>query len=476
MADRAVVEVGGLTHTFGGNRVLDKFALRVNPPLADELAPSVCVMGPNGAGKSTLLNLLTGFLRPLPSATAKVLGHSIHGMAPEKIALLGVSRSFQGARDVVPELPVITNLFLIPRLRAVPWWSRLVHHRHWAGLVLEARAQVEHCLCEFGCEELRSKLDLPAGELSFGWKRIVSALRAHISGAKLVMLDEPFAGLDPHKTRMVQDLIRSWRRQSRTLMFVEHIRSSAMRAVIEETASRLVLIDQGRIVLDGTPGEVLSDPSFAQVYTGAASRLKGTPEQDLPKAHKSDRAATLTFSAMSASYDGMPALRSVSTVVSAGQHVLVVGPNGAGKSTLLSSIFRIGVKTTGEIRFGQVSINKTSPYEVARMGIGFVPQRNRIFDDLPVFRNLAIAALGQSARVRQSRIRSTLESFPLLGSRPNQTAGTLSGGEQAQLALALALLREPLVLLADEISVGLDGVRSRDLMMLLRERCAAAWR
>ncbi len=469
MACSSIIDIAGLTHSFGGNRVLDQFSLQVNTPVADELAPSVCVMGPNGAGKSTLLNLLTGFLRPIPSATASVLGTSIRGLTAEQIALLGVSRSFQGARDVVPQLSVITNLLLIPSLRAKPWWSRLAHHHRWAELVGDARARIEECLHEFGCEELGQKLDRPADELSFGWKRILGALRIHISGAKLVMLDEPFAGLDPQKTKKVQNLILSWRKHSRTLIFVEHIRSSAMRAVIEETASRVVLLNQGRVVLDGTPGETLSNPAFAQVYTGPAATSRRGAERIMPNPLQEARTATLMLSSVSASYDGAPALRSVNVSVSNGQHLLLVGPNGAGKSTLLATVFRIGLKTKGKISYGQLDIEKTPPCEVARKGIGFVSQKNRVFGDLTVLRNLAIATLGHSATERQKKVRRVSESFPLLDSRLGQIAATLSGGEQAQLALALALARDPKVLLADEISVGLDAGRARALMVLLKD-------
>lgn len=466
MNPSTVVEIGGLTHTFGGSRVLDELALRVDAKLPGELGSSICIVGPNGAGKTTLLNLLTGFLRPLPSARVSVLGHSVHGIGAEEIAVLGVSRSLQGARDVVPELSVRANLFLVPRIRAVPWWWRLTNRRRWTEVMQRAREQVDLCLSEFNCEELRSRLDSPAGELSFGWRRIVSAFRAHLSDAKLIILDEPFAGLDTHKITVVQRLVARWRSQ-RTVLFVEHIRSSAMRAVIEETASRLVLMDQGRIVLDGAPGDVLPDPSFSRVYTGLVSKATGLRNDWRSASRKEEPDSTLKFSALRASYDGMPVLCGIDASVSPGQHVLIVGPNGAGKSTMLSSVHGIGLEATGEIRLGESNLNRRPAYEVARLGVGFVPQRSRIFDDLSVHRNLSIAASERPSGERKVRIRRALELFPRLRARLKQEAKTLSGGEQTQLALALAMLREPVVLLADEISVGLDAARTSDLMALL---------
>src|ERR1017187_6504208 len=168
MDDQTAVEIAGLTHTFGGNRVLDGLDLCVTSPRPEEHTSAVCLIGPNGAGKSTLLNLLTGYLQPDPLAIVKVVGRSVHGMEPEEIARHGVFRSFQGAHDVVPELSILSNLMLIPSLRAVPWWTRLSRPRGWAQIVQHTKDLIEQSLSDLGCGELVEKLDAPAGELSFG--------------------------------------------------------------------------------------------------------------------------------------------------------------------------------------------------------------------------------------------------------------------------------------------------------------------
>jgi branched-chain amino acid transport system ATP-binding protein len=471
MISEPVVEVRDLTHAFGGQRVLDDVAFRVDAS-PGQPALSLCIIGPNGAGKTTLLDVLSGFLKPDPRATVNVLGKTIHGSGPEALALRGVARTFQGALDVVPELSVLANLSLVSSITSVPWWKRLIRLRWWRGLEMGMRRDIEHALAETGCEELVPKLEEPAGTLSFGWRRVVSALRVHLSGSRLILLDEPFAGLDLVKLRLVQHLISIWRKEGRTVIFVEHIRSSAMRSVIETTAERMLVLDRGRILLDGPPAEVLGDWRFVRAYTGTGKPSAAKARRVSGAACRYDHArSVLQFRGIKASYNGMPVLRGIDATVREGSHVLVVGPNGAGKSTLLGTVHRIGEQVEGEVLLGTSTVLSSLPaFEVARRGVGFVPQRDRVFSDRTVARNLAAAASGLKRHLRRARIQEVLTLFPALASRLGQVAGTLSDGEQTQLALALALVRHPNVLLADEISIGLDHSSSRNVLNLLRKR------
>jgi ABC-type branched-subunit amino acid transport system ATPase component len=473
MRDGFVVEIRGLRHRFGVTQVLDRIDLSVDAPAPGQVACSVCIIGPNGAGKTTLFDILTGFVQPCASAIVNVLGKPVHGLQPEAIARRGVARSFQGATDVVGELTVDMNLSLLPWLTAIPWWKRLVRLRSWRRAEDSAQQRIRSLLVELGCEELLPRLDLPAGSLSYGWRRVVSVLRLHLSESRLLLLDEPFAGLDPHKVRLLQQLIGRWRRQGRSVVFIEHIRSSAMRTVIEETANRLVLVEGGRILLDGTPAEVLSDRRFAHAYTGVAIEHAQTSTSPKRPALAGQHTApsVLEFRGIRASYNGLPVLHGINTTVREGEYMLIVGPNGAGKSTLLGAVHRIGEHVEGEVRLrGANLLNKLAAHKVAKLGVAFVPQRHRIFPDLTVGRNLLIAASTVDRSARPHRLREVLELFPALQVGLQQKAGTLSGGEQTQLAIAMALVRHPVVLLADEISIGLDSTATRALVKALRER------
>jgi ABC-type branched-subunit amino acid transport system ATPase component len=372
---------------------------------------------------------------------------------------------------VVPELPVLSNLLMVPRICAVPLWKRVVRARGWADRVEEARDSVARSLADFGCGELLAKLARPGRELSFGWKRVLLAFRAHISDAPLILLDEPFAGLDPAKTAVVQQLMAQWRQQSRTVLFIEHIRSAAMRATIEQAAVRMILLDGGRIALDGSPQEVLASPTFSRAYTGVASSRGAVARDGIVPSVDGGR-PVLEVSGLSASYGGVPALRGVNLAVAAGEHVLVVGPNGAGKSTLMCSILGTGIATTGTVRLRGRDVGGLRPFDIARLGVSAIPQRNRVFPDLPVRRNFSIAVSMLPARERRGRIAEALGVFPGLERLMKQKAGALSGGEQAELAVALALVQGPAVLLADEISVGLDFARAREVVRVLRGRLA----
>ncbi|MCP4677635.1 MAG: ATP-binding cassette domain-containing protein [Deltaproteobacteria bacterium] len=456
--------ISGLTHSFGGPPVLADLDLEITA-LPDQPAPAVCLMGPNGAGKSTLVGILIGAIRPSPGTTIEILGTDSRGLKPARFATLGVAESRQEARDVNPELTVFTNLCLIPRLAQVPWWRRLLFFRHRCTQVRAFRRCVGEELSELGCQELVRRLDEPAGNLSYGWRKILSILRVHYSDCQLALLDEPYAGLDPSKADLVQSLIETWRAAGRAVLFVEHIRTAAMRRYIEDTASRVTVLQGGRIVLDGLPAGVLSSSSFQAVYLGemGKSELSGHRQPV-----GTEDASALEMENVRARYDRRDVLRIERYRQAEGSFVLLVGPNGSGKSTMLGCLHRIGEQVEGTVRLFTERIDGVAAAAVARRAVAFVPQRDRLYDDLSVARNLEIALGSPPARAEREETRLRLEQhFPALAERRDQVAGSLSSGERAQLAVALALARQPRLLVADEISIGLDGLGAKRLLWIL---------
>ena len=157
-----------------------------------------------------------------------------------------------------------------------------------------------------------------------------------------------------------------------------------------------------------------------------------------------------------AGYEESEVLRGVSVAVRAGEIACIIGANGAGKSTLLRTVFGMVTPREGSIRFAGEEIAGHPPTDVLRRGLGYVPQGRCNFPAMSVEENLEMGAyLRRDARVRED-IEALLRRFPMLGAKRRDAAGTLSGGQQQILEMAIALLLRPRLLLVDEPSLGLD--------------------
>jgi branched-chain amino acid transport system ATP-binding protein len=164
----------------------------------------------------------------------------------------------------------------------------------------------------------------------------------------------------------------------------------------------------------------------------------------------------LVLNKIHARYGAITALRGISLTVEEGELVALIGVNGAGKSTTLSTIAGVLKPVQGEIQFqGQPLVGK-SPEQIIRLGIAMVPEGRDIFPSLTVEENLRLGAYTRNNRVEYKQdLAEMFELFPILGKRMNQAGGTLSGGEQQQLAIARALMSHPKLLMLDEPSLGL---------------------
>ncbi len=193
----------------------------------------------------------------------------------------------------------------------------------------------------------------------------------------------------------------------------------------------------------------------------------------------------LEVAGLDIAYGGVVAVRDLSFTVGRGEIVGLIGPNGAGKSTTLHAIMGAVSPRGGDIRLAGKSIVGLSPEEVARSGVALVPEGRRIFADLTVQENLRLGLAGRRSKVGADEdLDAVFELFPIVSEFRRRHAGSLSGGQQQQLAIARALVARPDVLLLDEPSLGLSptvvnvvfealaGVRDRGITVLLVEQRA----
>jgi branched-chain amino acid transport system ATP-binding protein len=252
---KAIV-VSEMTRKFGSITAVDHVSFEV-----DE-GEFFGFLGPNGAGKTTLINCLTGILRPDRGAMV-FDGQELSGLSPHRIACLGISRTFQNLR-LFSGLSVLDNVLcgLSARagdsyLEAFVRTPRLRHRERRLWLTALESLDV------FGLAERAS---VPAEALSYGEKKRLDLARAFVSNPKLVLLDEPVAGLNPDETERVGALIRQMRRGGATLILVEHDMDLVM-----SVSDHVVVLDGGRRIAAGSPDDVRCNPLVLEAYLGKIS-------------------------------------------------------------------------------------------------------------------------------------------------------------------------------------------------------------
>ncbi|MBI4160203.1 ABC transporter ATP-binding protein [Candidatus Wolfebacteria bacterium] len=172
---------------------------------------------------------------------------------------------------------------------------------------------------------------------------------------------------------------------------------------------------------------------------------------------------------ISVHYGGVRALDGVDLAIDEGEIVALVGPNGAGKSTILRAIFGLAEIAAGKVFWHGERIAPIS-YEVAQMGVSFVPQGRRVFGHLSVLENLEIGGFHIESKSQMvSRVKEVVDIFPVLGRKRKDKAGSLSGGEQQMVVLARGLMTDPKVLLLDEPSLGLAPKIVREVFQKIKE-------
>ena len=244
-----LLEIDGLVRFFGALSAVNGVSLRV------EAQERRAIIGPNGAGKTTFFNLITGQI--VPSA-GRILfdGRPIVGLPPHAIARRGISRSFQRT-NLFPKLPVLEHL----RLAAAA--DGRGSYRLF-GSVERLRAPIERAHAVAAQVGLAGRLAEPAGQLSYGEQRQLEIGVALATSPRLLLLDEPTAGMSPEETHRMTRLLMGLPREM-TLLIIEHDMD-----VVFSLADRITVLHYGEVLTEGAPDVVRADPRVYEVYLGSA--------------------------------------------------------------------------------------------------------------------------------------------------------------------------------------------------------------
>jgi branched-chain amino acid transport system ATP-binding protein len=248
--------VDDLAHQFGGLRALAGVSLQV------AVGERLVILGPNGAGKTTLFNLVTGLLRPT-AGRIRLFDEDVTALAPYRRARLGLGRTFQ-ITTLFPRLTVLDNVLL-----AVQGGdgARFTLHRPLESFP-RIYARAESLLATWGLTDRR---DVPAQRLSYGEQRQVELLLALAGSPRVLLLDEPTAGLSPAETASVAAMVRRFPRDL-TLLLIEHDMDVAL-----DLADRVVVLHHGRVLAEGDRDQIRRDARVAEIYLGEPDAEDAAP-------------------------------------------------------------------------------------------------------------------------------------------------------------------------------------------------------
>ncbi|QNH02144.1 ATP-binding cassette domain-containing protein [Pseudomonas sediminis] len=391
------------------------------------------VIGPNGAGKTTLLNLISGFYAP--DSGQIELEQQLAGLSAWKIARAGIARTYQ-TTQLFGEMSVLENLL-----------AAMQQGQLGLPLARPLAEQEELALNLLALVGYRGSVTCAADDLPHVDRRLVEIARALASRPRVLLLDEPAAGLSRSDTDRLAGLFKTLAGFGIAVILVEHDMPLVM-----AVSQRILVLDAGRPIAWGTPDEVRQDPRVVAAYLGS------TDYQAQPRdaAWDGSRDAILFVKDLVVDYGAAPVVQGVDLLVNPGELVAILGANGAGKSSILQCLAGLKRPSSGLVVLDDVNIEKAEASAIAARGLALVPEGRQLFPQLSVRDNLLLGAYTRTDKVdAEAEIEAILRRFPRLRERLDSPAGLLSGGEQQMVAVGRGLMAKPRILLLDEPSLGL---------------------
>jgi branched-chain amino acid transport system ATP-binding protein len=437
-----VLEVDGVSKRFGGIRAVEDVCLKVAHGEIHAL------IGPNGAGKTTLFNLVSG-LFPVDRGAVRLNGRDIQNVPSNRICHQGLARSFQ-ITSLFKGLSIYENLRLSLQAQSR---GRFNVWRDIDGF-RDVHTETLDLVRFLGLEGIE---DTEGGALSYGGQRLVDLGIALGAKPQMLLLDEPLAGLAAAERERVSKLVGTIA-ENIPVLIVEHDIDRVL-----GFSHTVTVMNQGAVLMTASPEAVRADARVQEIYTG-----KGVPEVEHERAADSRQltAPLLRLARVNTFYGKSHILNNATLDVRDREIVALLGRNGAGKSTLLKTIAGLLPAVSGDIWFAGHDIARLAAPDIARLGIGYVPQGRGLFAGMTVRENLALGRLARRTDGADGVVWSEdqiFQFFPRLKERIDVAADYLSGGEQQMVAVARAMSGNVKLLLLDEPFEGLAPVVTLEL-------------